>query len=155
MKIRKMKNKFLLITLIAVGTINAFAWQPNPVHWKFYATKMSEKTYAVHLRAVVKFPWHIYSENTPKGGAIPTKIVFQGNPNVMLVGKIKEVGKLIRVYQKFFGSEGIYFRDTANFVQLIKLRSNTKTVLGGAITYMTCSTMYRPPETVRFSVELK
>ena len=53
----------------------------NPVKWTHSAKKLSNGKYELHMTATVEKGWHIYSQNTPDGGPVPTTFTFT---NVMI-----------------------------------------------------------------------
>ncbi|MEJ1240579.1 protein-disulfide reductase DsbD domain-containing protein [Chryseolinea sp. T2] len=129
--------------------------QESPVTWKFESKKTDSGTYELNLSATVSSPWHIYSQNTPEGGPIPTKIQFKPNPLVTMSGSIKEQGKLKTIHDSNFGVDVRYFSGDASFVQQVKLKSPVKTTLKGTIEYMVCNdSKCLPPVTVPFEITL-
>lgn len=68
-----MKKIILLVALIDSGEIiNA----QGVVNWNFRSKKISDKIYEIHFTPIVQSPWHIYSQTSPEGGALATKINF-------------------------------------------------------------------------------
>lgn len=118
-----MKYLILFILIFCAGYADA----QNVVEWKFSAKKIDAKTYEVHLSATVDEPWHIYSQNTPKGGPLPTAISFTKNPIVQLVGKPKELGETEMYHDKVFDVDVYAYGDKVDFVQTVKLKSAVKT----------------------------
>jgi hypothetical protein len=86
-----MKKIILALSFIAIATLS-FS-QENPVNWSYEAKKKTADTYEVVITATVANPWHIYSQSTPAGGPIPTKISFKANPLITKNGATKESGK--------------------------------------------------------------
>lgn len=126
------------------------------VKWTYVSKKIADKTYEVHLTPNVQSPWHIYSQTSPEGGAIPTKIVFNKNPLVTVDGKTKEVGKIISKYEDVFEVTVKYFEGKADFVQIVKLKANAKTNISGSIEYMACNDeQCTPPQKVNFNIALQ
>jgi hypothetical protein len=156
-RISKQKNvmkKALFALMGLVGVIVVYA--QNPVKWDFWSKKLADKTYEIHLTPKVEGPWHIYSQTSPEGGALATKISFNKNPLASIEGKTKEVGKVISKYEEVFGVTVKYFEGKAEFVQMIKLKSNVKTNISGSIEFMACNNeQCLPPKTVQFSVALQ
>ncbi|HTN36778.1 MAG TPA: hypothetical protein VL053_06860, partial [Arachidicoccus sp.] len=68
----------LVLALLALVT---FA-QQNPVKWSTAAEKAGTNQYKVTIIATFSEPWHIYSQNTPDGGPVPTSFSFAKNPLV-------------------------------------------------------------------------
>ena len=66
------KLLFAGITLFA----SLYSVAQSPVKWAFAAKKIADKTYEVKYIANIDAPWHIYSQATPEGGPVATKITF-------------------------------------------------------------------------------
>ena len=140
------------ITLVIWLPLHA---QTKPVSWNFSYKKVSANTYKVYLSATVSEPWHIYSESTPAGGPVPTKITFSGNPLLKMNGQIDEQGELKVIHDKNFGVDVKYFKGNVSFVQSIKVISKAKTSLHGTIEYMVCNDKKcLPPETIPFDITI-
>ncbi|MBN8878050.1 MAG: hypothetical protein J0I32_10925 [Sphingobacteriales bacterium] len=126
------------------------------VIWGFSTNKIGDKTYEVHFTPVVQSPWHIYSQTSPEGGALPTSISFNKNPLAVIDGNPKEVGKIVSKYEDVFGVTVKYFDGKADFVQTVKVRSNVKTNISGSIEFMICNDEEcLPPQTVSFNIPLQ
>ncbi|HEY1019570.1 MAG TPA: protein-disulfide reductase DsbD domain-containing protein [Sediminibacterium sp.] len=149
--------KRLSLSVIALlVTAFSFAQRQNPVSWNYEAIKKSADTYEIVLTATVEEPWHIYSQNTGKGGPIPTAVVFKPNPLVTKNGKVKELGKLEKVFDKNFNTDVLYFSDKVKFVQLVKVKGGIKTNLSGTVEYMVCDeSQCLPPVKKSFDLKLQ
>lgn len=140
-----------LLCLFAGTCLNA----QHPVNWSFSSKKVSDKLYEVQLTADVEEPWHIYSQFSPSGGALPTSITVNKNPLLLLQGAVKENGKLIKKFEKVFGMEVKYFEGSVTFIQLVKLKANVKTNLAGNLEFMVCNDeQCLPPKKMPFNIPL-
>ena len=149
-------KKFCFGCLLLLANTFCFAQEENPVKWTFTAIKIADKSYEVHLTAVIEKGWHIYSQSTPEGGPIPTSIPYSKNPLLNIEGDTKEIGKLEKHFERLFGVEVLQFSNKVDFVQLIKMKADVKTSISGNIKFMTCNDqMCLPPKTVPFTVQLK
>jgi thiol:disulfide interchange protein DsbD len=130
--------------------------QLNPVTWTFSATKVSDKTYEVHMKAIMQSGWHIYSQTQPEDAiVIPTSFTVNPNPLFVKDGNIKESGKMQKVNDEVSGSAHQY-SGSVDFVQKIKLKSNARTNFTGTVEYQTCNDQKcLPPKKVNFTVALK
>ena len=148
-----MKN-FLISCGFILASLQLTA-QANPIKWEFSAKKETANTYNVYLAATVESPWHIYSQSTPAGGPLATKISYGVNPLVNVAGKVDEQGQLKTIHDKNFGVDVKYFSGNVKFVQTIKLKTAVKTSLHGTIEYMVCNdSKCLPPVTVPFEIAL-
>lgn len=142
----------LVLALLALVT---FA-QQNPVKWSTAAEKAGTNQYKVTIIATFSEPWHIYSQNTPDGGPVPTSFSFAKNPLVTIVGKTTEKGKLQTTHDKNFGVDVKYYSNKVVFTQLVKVKGNVKTNLTGKVNFMVCDDHEcLPPSNAPFSVKLQ
>lgn len=144
------------VLLAVTGLLSLYiCYSQSPVQWNYFAKKIADKTYEVHLSAAVSNSWHIYSQFTPEDGPLPTKITFTKNPLVNFKGNPKEIGKIISKYEEVFEIAVKYFEGSANFIQVVKLRTDVRTNVSGNIEYMACNDgQCMPPQTVKFSIAL-
>ena len=159
LKIVSMK-KIIFLFCIALFAMNLHAQKLNPVKWTFEAVKKSDKQYEIIITAAIESPWHIYSQNTPKGGPIPTKININTNPLVTIAaGKAKEVGKQEKILDKNFSPKGVevlFYSDQVQFVQSITLKGAVKTNITGTVEYMVCDdSQCLPPTKKSFDIKIQ
>jgi hypothetical protein len=154
-------NSQNVLTIMRILFVCTFLFAANllfsqtPVKWTYTAKKIDDRTYEIHVTAKVQEPWHIYSQGTPDGGPLPTKISFGKNPLVTVSGAAKEKGKLLTKYEDVFGVDVKYFDGNVDFVQVVKLKSRVKTNLNGSVEFMACNdSQCLPPKTEKFSVLL-
>jgi len=83
--------------------------QSKPEHWSYSIIKVKEGVYEVHCTVTVVAPWHIYSQNTPKGGPLPTVFMFNKNPLITMQGKPVEKGKLVEKHEAVFNIDVKYY----------------------------------------------
>ncbi len=150
-----MRIFFTLFFLSVVGVTNA--QMLNPIQWTYTAKKIADKTYEVHLTASIQNTWHLYSQSQPTNAIVqPTEILFKKNPLIMLDGNIKEVGKMELFKDEKLKISANQYADKVDFVQKIKLKSNTKTNLVGSVEYQTCDDKKcLPPKKIDFTIALK
>lgn len=151
---KSLLNLFVFILLLAPATI--IAQVKNPVKWTYSAQKLSTGKYELHMTAIVEKGWHIYSQNTPDGGPVPTAFAFTKNPLVTLSGPVKETGKLETHFEKLFDVEVKQYSDKVDFVQTVTVKGNVKTNVAGKVEYMLCNDKEcLPPKEVNFSIALQ
>lgn len=116
---KKFTYILLLITFFAQGQIL------NPVKWKSKVVQKSATEFELVMEATIENEWHMYSQYTPDGGALPTVFDFKNaKGNYTLVGKTKE-SAYKKVFNDIFEVDEYYFAKTAQFKQVIKV-TNTK-----------------------------
>ena len=149
--------KRLLIMVCAV-LFAATGFAQDPIHWEFSAKKIGAGKYELHLKATVDHPWHTYSQTTPDGGPLPTKIAFGANPLVKMVGAVKEVGEMKTIHDNVFDVDVKYFPGDVDFVQEVTLRQaqGVKTKVTGTVEFMVCNDKQcLPPKSIAFSIQLQ
>jgi thiol:disulfide interchange protein DsbD len=129
-----MKN--LILSLIILFSFNVYSQILDPVKWSTSVEKVSETEYKLITKAVIDPGWHLYSQNVPDGGPIPTKFTFNKGETFTLKGKTKE-GKGKTVHDKIFNLKIKYFSLHTSFEQLVTVKENTKQ-LSGTVYFMVC-----------------
>ena len=148
-------KKILLSFLPFLFFTAAFAQMENPVKWTYTAKKIKGDVYELHMTALLEPKWHIYSQDIKGDGPVPTSFAFDKNPLVKPDGKVVEMGKLEKEYDKNFGMTLKYFGNKVDFVQKIKLKAAVATLAKGKITYMVCNDKKcLPPKDVPFSIKI-
>lgn len=140
---------FLFVTNFSMSQVQ------NPVQWKFEAKKKNS-SYEIVITANVSKPWHIYSQYTEKNGALPTKVVFNNNPLVLLdKTEVKEKGLLKKDYDNYLKANVSYYQNVVVFTKLVKVKSNVKTNLSGFVQYEVCNDeICLPPTKKVFDIKL-
>lgn len=147
-------KKILLgsLLLLFAGFVNAQI--NNPVNWTYTAKKIADKTYELHMTATIDGNWHLYAQDAGEGPE-PTTFAFTANPLISFDGKVKEVGKMEKSYDKNFNSVLKYYSKKVDFVQTVKVRTSIATVVKGTLTYMVCNDRQcLPPRDVPFSINV-
>ncbi|HMH32739.1 MAG TPA: protein-disulfide reductase DsbD domain-containing protein [Puia sp.] len=146
-------KKFII--LVCSFWVTAAAFPQDPVHWTFSTMKNAEGRFEIRLAATVDRPWHTYSQGTPEGGPLPTKIVFSKNPLITLEGKTIEVGELRTTHDETFGVDVKFFTGNVEFVQVMKLKGKAKTKVTGTVEFMACNDRQcLPPKTIPFTIQI-
>ena len=148
-----MKKIFLASLLILLAGY-ANAQINNPVKWTYTAKKIADKTYELHMTATIDGNWHLYAQDAGEGPE-PTTFTFTANPLIKFDGKIKEVGKLEKSYDKNFKSVSKYYGNKVDFVQKVKVKSSIATVVKGTVNFMVCNDRQcLPPRDVPFTIKV-
>jgi thiol:disulfide interchange protein DsbD len=150
-----MMKKLLAGVLLFSVLSNASAQSSRQVNWTYSAKKIAEKTYEVHMTAIIKGEYHLYAQQAGVEGPLPTGFTFTVNPLFTLEGKVKEVGKMIKKNEEVWGGMVNYYERTVDFVQVVKLKGNVKTSLAGKVEFMVCNNNEcLAPSDVSFNVSL-
>jgi hypothetical protein len=126
----------------------------NPVIWTYSATKVADKTYELHITATITGNWHLYAQDAGEGPE-PTTFRFTPNPLISFDGKVKEVGKMEKSFDKNFNSVLKYYAKKVDFVQKVKVKSSIATIVKGTVNFMVCNDRQcLPPRDVPFSINV-
>ncbi len=147
---------FIYLLLFTFSFSAAKAQMLNPVQWSYTAKKIADKTYEVHLTAIIQNNWHLYSQTQPDDAiSLPTEILFTKNPLVTLSGPVKEVGKMQLFKDEKLKISANQYSGKVDFVQVVKLKANVKTNIVGSVEYQTCDDKKcLPAKKVDFTVAL-
>ncbi len=129
---------FLLLVLNIVWTSNAQD-DDNPVKWeKEEVRKISDTEYELIFTAQIADDWHVYSQWTPPGGALPTEFTFKKvNEDYELVGKTEE-SETETEFSDIFEVDETFFKKEAVFTQKIKLLNPEVRQIDVDIFYQVC-----------------
>lgn len=148
-----MKKLYLVgLMLFFAGFVHAQI--NNPVLWSYSAKKIADKTYELHITATINGNWHLYAQDAGEGPE-PTTFKFTPNPLIKFDGKVKEVGKLEKSFDKNFNSVLKYYANKVDFVQKVKVKSSIATVVKGTVNFMVCNDRQcLPPRDVPFTINV-
>ncbi|WMI64181.1 protein-disulfide reductase DsbD family protein [Aestuariibaculum sp. YM273] len=130
-----MKKVFLFFALLA-----AFVGQAQilePVKWSTSVNKISATEYELVATATIDAGWHLYSQNVPEDGPIPTSFAFEGNTNYLKKGNTAE-GEGHTIQDPIFEMEITYFEKKADFKQRIRVKGRTPFEVKGTVEFMVC-----------------
>ena len=129
-----MKTKFLYFILII---LSEFVFSQNPVIFETQVNSLGEDKFELVTNATIEKGWRLYSQNLPKGGAIPTEFIFDNSSSSFdLLGSTKE-SKSISKFDPIFNMEQTYFEYKSTFTQEILLLKEIETI-NVKIAYQAC-----------------
>ena len=113
--------KKILLSLVLFISFFGSAQILDPVKWKTKVVQKSDTEFELIMDATIDQDWHLYSQFTPEGGALPLIFTFkESGKDFKLVGKTKE-SQYKKVYNDIFEVDEYYFSNKATFTQLIKV----------------------------------
>src|SRR5690606_25660739 len=132
-----MKRLFLLFTFFGFLFLTAQDFK-EPVTWSYSVHKVNDVEYDLIFNATIDKDWHVYSQFTPDGGALPTELTFiNSGENFELVGNAKE-SITYTEYSEVFEVDEVFFKDSATITQRIKLLNRNMNAIQGNIFYQAC-----------------
>ncbi|TYA78745.1 protein-disulfide reductase DsbD family protein [Seonamhaeicola marinus] len=142
--------KKLLAILLFIITGQGFAQILEPVKWLTSVEKVSDTEFILKTTATIDKGWHLYSQNVPDGGPIPTTFVYN---DVEKIGITSEPEGHV-VDDPIFSMRIKYFGDSAEFLQKVKVSKGTKKVTG-SVDFMVCDdSRCLPPTTIDLTFEI-
>ena len=126
---------FLLSIVFFSTTIDAQIY--DPVKWFTSVEKVSDSEYDLVIQAMIETGWHLYSQDVPEDGPIPTTFIFESTADFELVGSTSEE-EGHTVDDPVFQMEIKYFENKAIFKQRIKVLSENKFKITGEVEFMVC-----------------
>ncbi|MFH6604037.1 cytochrome c biogenesis protein CcdA [Maribacter algicola] len=128
---------FLLLVLNIVWTSNAQD-DDNPVVWSQELNKISDTEYELLMVGKIANDWHVYSQNTPEGGSLPSVFSYpRAGIDYELIGKTKE-SETQSEYVEAFELEEVFFKKEAIFTQKVKLLNSEVQQIDVNLSYQVC-----------------
>ncbi len=124
-----------LALLMLISGVNAQMMEP--VKWSTSVKKTSNNEAELILTATMEEGWHLYSQDIPEGGPVPTEFSFKPNENYELTGKVIEP-KPIEENDPNFKMILKFFDKKATFKQKIKIKSKQSFKIKGEVYFMCC-----------------
>lgn len=137
---------FLLFATVSLGSVQSQIL--DPVKWTTSVKKISETEYDLVAKAIIDDKWHLYSQEVPEDGPLPTHFTFEENSAYKSIGKIKE-SKGVTEHDPVFDMVITFFANTATFTKRIELTGDKGTTVKGEVEFMVCDdTRCLPPSYV-------
>ncbi len=150
-----MKQLLITVFLGLIAVISGQSQVLEPVKWSTSTEKISDTEYDLIVQALIDDSWHLYSQNVPEDGPIPTTFTFESNKNYELSGTVSEdKGKTI--FDPVFGMQIKFFEKKAEFRQRIKLINQELSIVKGEVEFMVCDDeRCLPPTYIDLNFDLK
>ncbi|KPK84536.1 MAG: hypothetical protein AMS27_09610 [Bacteroides sp. SM23_62_1] len=135
-----MKKSFLVLLLLILTTV-IFRLQSqvlDPVDWEFSYEQTGNNHVDLIFMARIEDNWHLYSQDLPEGGPIPTSFTFIASDNYTRAGDVKEITRPEVKHDPSFDLDLKMFSHEAEFRQTVMIMAEGAFSLSGTIEYMTC-----------------
>ncbi|MDD3004621.1 cytochrome c biogenesis protein CcdA [Flavobacterium sp.] len=127
---------YILLAFFAVHSLTAQIL--DPVKWKTKVTQKSDTEFELIMEATIDDEWHMYSQYTPDGGALPSEFNYKdAKGNFTLIGKTIE-SPYKKVFNDVFGVDEYYFAKKAQFKQVVKITNTNLKEIKVNIYYQVC-----------------
>ncbi len=152
----KRNHPITLILFLFLSANALFSQILDPVDWEFAYNKTGTMQYELVFTAKIENSWHLYSQDIPAGGPIPTFFSINESDNFELVGNVEEMSEAEEKYDPSFDMILKLFSDKAVFIQKVKLISDGPVTISGSIEYMSCDDQRcLPPKDEEFEFVLE
>ncbi|SDS01709.1 Thiol:disulfide interchange protein DsbD [Formosa sp. Hel1_31_208] len=150
-----MKNFILTLCSFLVFGVTSHAQIFKPVTWKTSVEKISDTEFDLISTATIDSGWHLYSQNVPEDGPIPTTFVYNANADYELNGNtLEDEGHTVDdpVFQMVIK----FFSDKAEFRQRITVLNQELSIVEGEVEFMVCDDeKCLPPNYIDLKFNLK
>ncbi len=132
-------KKFAFLVLVMIAFVNTATSQIlEPVKWISEVKKTGDDTYDLIFNAEIEDNWHLYTQDLPENGPIPTTFRFENEGNKFeLIGKVSE-SKSHSSFDKIFEMELSYFDHSAQFIQKIKVLDPSLGTIEAGVDFQSC-----------------
>ncbi|GAB1308457.1 thioredoxin family protein [Urechidicola sp. KH5] len=128
--------KRFLTVLLALISIQLSAQLLEPVKWQTSVEQLNETEYQFITKATIDESWHLYSQDVPDGGPIPTSFTYDDAGKITLLGNtLEDAGH--EVDDAVFKMKIKFFENKATFIQKIKVDQAVE-VIEGFVEFMVC-----------------
>lgn len=148
-----MKKIFSILSLLLV-ILTAQAQIYSPVSWAFSQEDLGNNEIELTFKATIEGDWHLYSQDIPEDGPIPTTFDYFTTTGFEALGEIEEP-EAITEFDPNFDMTLKYFGHEVSFTQRIKTVSDSVFTLKGEVMFMVCdAAQCLPPDYVEFAFEI-
>ncbi|MCX7697152.1 MAG: protein-disulfide reductase DsbD family protein [Bacteroidales bacterium] len=145
-------KKTLAVVLIIFNCLIVKSQILQPVKWKSYVQKHNDSIAHLVFKATIDPGWHLYAQDVPPGGPVPTTFSVKPGKHFTLIGKVYPVTKAHDGYDSTFEMNIKFYENSATFVQPIKILSNEKFTVEATVEFMACNNITCiTPQEVDFS----
>lgn len=125
----------------------------DPVKWEHSVEAVGSNTYKILFVASIESGWHMYGQNIPDGGPIPTMFYFDEAEGVTFTDVPVPSHKPEVKYDETFGMNLELFDGKITFVQSVEAKAGK--FIKGYVEFMACNdATCLPPSEYEFSIEL-
>ncbi|APG61012.1 protein-disulfide reductase DsbD family protein [Christiangramia salexigens] len=153
-----MKDNLLKKGLLLFAILTGFLTQAqihDPVQWDTKVNKISDNEFELVFNAFIEENWHLYSQNLPEGGALPTVFIFENkSEKYELIGETGE-SESVTEYDQVFEMDLSYFAYQATFTQKIKVLDSTLNTIKAKVEYQVCDDKACIFETENFDLVIR
>lgn len=130
-------KKLTLLFLLLVSGVLSYGQIFEPVEWETSVEKISDTEYKLISKASIDAGWHLYSQEVPENGPIPTTFAYNDeNGKVKIIGATKEEDGHV-IDDPVFNMKIKFFENEAVFEQKVEVTDGVS-VVNGIVEFMVC-----------------
>lgn len=134
-------KKLTCILLFLISFFSAYSQILDPVKWTSTIEKKSATEYVLIFNGTIEPEWHVYSQYTAEGGALPLEVLFNNDKgNYEAVGKAEE-SKTRTAYNDIFEVDETFWENKVQLRQNIKLTNTATSVIQVELSYQVCKSV--------------
>ncbi len=141
-----MRNILVAFIILFVPFMGFSQSDENPVIWSHEVNKISDTEFELIIKGDIHEGWHVYSQFTDEGGALPSELTFyEVGKDYELVGGAEE-SLTVKEYSDIFEVEETFFKEEAIFTQRIKLLNPDLNQIKVNLFYQVCKEVCIPAD---------
>ncbi|RRQ48715.1 DUF255 domain-containing protein [Maribacter algicola] len=141
-----MRNILVAFIILFLPFMGFSQSDENPVIWSHEVNKISDTEFDLIIKGDIHEGWHVYSQFTDEGGALPSEFkFFEVDKDYALVGDAKE-SPTVKEYSDIFEVEETFFKEEAIFTQRIKLLNPDVNQIKVNLFYQVCKEVCIPAD---------
>ena len=145
-----MNKKIISFFALLFVCASTFAQIHTPVRWHFEKKITGENSADLIIRAAIDRGWYLYGREIPRGGPIPTSVVFETVNNATLEGEVRSLSNSEVKFDPNFNMELTLYSNEAVFAQSILFSDAEKVFVEGYVEFMACTPTTCLPPTQEF-----
>ena len=130
----------LLLVLVSMIPFSAKSQMVDPVKWNIQLNQLSDTEVEVVFDATIDDEWHVYTNDLPEGGPVPTSVEWEKLNNVKLVGELTPHSTPVKEIDLVYNLELSWWENNAKLTQKLQIIDPKQGYdIEGYIRYMSCS----------------
>lgn len=130
----------LLLVLVSMIPFSVKSQMVDPVKWNIQLNQLSDTEVEVVFDATIDDEWHVYTNDLPEGGPVPTSVEWEKLNNVKLVGDLTPHSTPVKEIDLVYNLELSWWENHAKLTQKLQIVDPKQGYdIEGYIRYMSCS----------------
>lgn len=148
-------KQFLFLSGLVLLFFQSFSQVLEPVKWTFSSKQNGQEVHLI-FKAAIDEGWHLYDTSLPGGGPVPTSINYNDSTLFEPAGELQKNPRPTEMFDEAFQMDLRYFSHQAEFIQIIRLKSDKPVTIDGYVEFMVCNDeTCLPPTEADFEFSLK